>query len=192
VFGTVSQAEKVSDRNWQEFRTCNCRYSIGTALAQEKSVLSPLHGGLAMMIGTREVIRATGSCVAGNVQAGAFVAAPGEEAEALVPTRRREVRVEEQKLCTYELCESMDKEAVVIQQGEVYSLNRSAHGILIIMGYAPRPQQLIELHIPESKWRRSLNLFEVQWTKPVHVEAQGDLFLVGCHLTFGPSQYWAF
>lgn len=145
-----------------------------------------------MMIGTREVIRESHPFVEGTVQAGFLVAAPGEEVGTLVPTRRREVRVEEQKLCTYELCESIDEEAVVIQQGEVYSINRSAHGILVLMGHAPRTQQLLEVHIPESRWRRSLNLYEVQWTKPVHVEAQGDLFLVGCRLTFGPSRYWTF
>lgn len=143
-----------------------------------------------MMIGTREVIRESTPCVPGNVPAGLLAAAPGEEVGTLVPTRRREARVEEQKLCTYELCESIDEEAVVIQQGEVYSLNRSAHGILVLMGHAPRTQQLLEVHIPESRWRRSLNLYEVQWTKPVRVESQGDLFLVGCRLTFGPSRYW--
>ncbi|TKS58608.1 MAG: hypothetical protein EWM72_02904 [Nitrospira sp.] len=145
-----------------------------------------------MIIGTREVIHESHPYVAGSVQAGFFVAALGEQVGTLGPTRRREVRVGEQKLCSYELCESIDEEAVVIQQGEVYSLNRSAHGILILMGNAPRTQQLLELHIPESRWRRSLNLYEVQWTKPVHVDSQGDLFLVGCRLTFGPSRYWVF
>jgi hypothetical protein len=107
-------------------------------------------------------------------------------------TRRREVRVAEQRLCTYELCDAIDEATVVIQHGEVYSLNRSAHGILILMGSQPRAQQLLELHVPESRWRRSLNLYEVQWTKPIHVGDQGELYLVGCRLTFGPSRYWAF
>jgi len=106
-----------------------------------------------MIIGTREVIHESHPYIAGSVQAGFFVAAPDEQVGTLGPTRRREVRVGEQKLCTYELCESIDEEAVVIQQGEVYSLNRSTHGILILMGNAPRTQQLLELHIPESRWR---------------------------------------
>jgi hypothetical protein len=145
-----------------------------------------------MMIGTREVIHESHPYVAGNVPPLFLVAAPGEGSGTLAPNRRREARVEEQKLCAYELCESVNEEAVVIQQGEVYSINRSAHGILILMGYSPRPQQLLEVHIPDSRWRRSLNLYEVQWTKPVHIESQGDLFLVGCRLTFGPSRYWTF
>lgn len=144
-----------------------------------------------MMIGTREVIHESKSCVMGSGHAAFLRAASGEQVEGPVPTRRLEVRVKEQKLCTYELCESIDEEAVVIQQGEVYSLNRSAHGILILMGTPPRTQQLLELHIPESRWRRSLNLYEVQWSKPVYAESPGELFLVGCRLTFGPSRYWA-
>lgn len=145
-----------------------------------------------MMIGTREVVREPHSYFAKGIQAGFLVTSPGQETGILTPTRRREARVEEQNVCNYELCESIDEDAVVIQQGEAYSLNRSEHGVLLLMGYSPRVQQLLELHVPESRWRHSLNLYEVQWTKPVHVESQGDLFLVGCRLTFGPSRYWAF
>lgn len=106
--------------------------------------------------------------------------------------RRFEARVEYHRVCEYELCESIDEEAVVIQQGEAYSLNRSAHGVLLLMGTPPRRNQLLELHIPESWWSHSMNLFEVQWTKPVQVESHGELFLVGCRLTFDPSHYWTF
>lgn len=116
----------------------------------------------------------------------------GEAAGAPGLTRRREVRVAERQLCTYELCNAINEATVVIQHGETYSLNRSAHGILILMGSRPQVLQLLELHIPESRWRRSLNLYEVRWTTSVHVDAQGELFLVGCRLTFGPSRYWAF
>lgn len=107
-----------------------------------------------------------------------------------VPTRRYETRVTEQKLCRYEVCESITDEAVVIQYGEVYSLNRSAHGILLLMGSRPETRQLLELHIPESRWRRSLNLYEIRWTKLISMDDLGDLFLVGCRLVFGPSRYW--
>lgn len=106
--------------------------------------------------------------------------------------RRTEARVEYHRVCEYELCESIDEDAVVIQQGEAYTLNRSAHGLLLLMGAPPRRNQLLELHIPESWWSHSMNLLEVQWTKPVQVESQGELFLVGCRLTFGPSRYWTF
>lgn len=144
-----------------------------------------------MMIGTREVVHhLSGPWEAEPVAAEVSNYARTPVAQA--PTRRREPRLVERKICTYELCESIDEEAVVIQQGEVFSLNRSEHGILVLMGQAPRNQQLMELNIPESWWRRSVCLYEVQWTKPIHVESQGELFLVGCRLTFGPSQYWTF
>ena len=141
-----------------------------------------------MLIGTREVIhRLSGSWAAGTLDP---LPLPARAAE--TPSRRQEPRVVERKLCGYELCESIDEESVVIQQGELFTINRSAHGILILMGHRPRRQQIIELHIPESRWRQSMNLYEVQWTKAVPVESQGDLFVVGCRLTFGPSRYWAF
>lgn len=142
-----------------------------------------------MMIGAREVIHH----LYGNWKPESIVPMVGARTPAVPePTRRQEPRVEERKICAYELCESIDEEAVVIQQGEVYSLNRSAHGLLVLMGQVPRLKQLMEVHIPESKWRRFMNLYVVQWTKPIHVESQGDLFLVGCRLTFGPSHYWTF
>ena len=146
-----------------------------------------------MMIGTREVIHETRLPLSGNWQPElcASLVGNGQEKAVSGPHRRQEARIEAHQSCFYELCESIDEEAVVIQHGEAYSLNRSAHGILVLMGQAPRIQQLLELHMPESWWRRSINLFEVQWAKPVHVESQGDLFLVGCRLTFGPTHYWA-
>lgn len=143
-----------------------------------------------MMIGTREVIHQLRGEWAGRLgpDLGRTSApAPFERA-----TRRREPRVGERKICSYELCESIDEQAVVIQQGEAFTLNRSAHGILVLMGQPPRLRQLVELHIPESWWRRSMNLFEVQWTKPVQVDELGELHLVGCRLTFGPRPYWTF
>ena len=147
-----------------------------------------------MIIGTREVIHQIRPYLGGSgtVPTVGAVDKLGETTDFPVQTRRREARVAEQIACSYELCESISEEGVVIQQGEAYSLNRSPHGILLFMGYSPRLHQLLELHVPESRWRRSLNLFEVQWTKSVHVDSCGDLFLVGCQLVFGLFRYWAF
>ncbi len=144
-----------------------------------------------MMIGTGQTIREpfpyTGDARLPSLGVASTRVGTGDVS---VPTRRWETRVTEHKLCRYELCESISDEAVVIQYGEVYSLNRSAHGILLLMGSRPETRQLLELHVPESRWRRSLNLYEVQWTKPISVDELGDLFLVGCRLMFGPSRYW--
>ncbi|MBX3334211.1 MAG: hypothetical protein KF876_08805 [Nitrospira sp.] len=108
------------------------------------------------------------------------------------PSRRREARSNDQKVCAYGLCESTDKQALTIEQGEAYCLNRSEHGILILMGRLPRFRQYIELDVAETRWEHSLNLYEVQWTRAISVESQGELFLVGCRLVLGASRYWSF
>lgn len=144
------------------------------------------------MIGTREVVHQVHPQLAESMRAGRLSSLSGLQADLPSVNHRREDRVPEQRVCTYEICESIGEDEVVIQEGEAYSLNRSTHGIMLLMGYAPRVQQLLELHIPEAGWRRSLNLYEVQWTKSICIESRGELFLVGCRLTFGPSRYWAF
>lgn len=142
-----------------------------------------------MIIGRREVIHTVGRVPVPGSRVLDLRESLRSSATA-APMRRAEPRVPIRILCAYELCESIGADAVVIQQGEVYGLNRSAHGILMLMGHAPRLGQLIELRIAETWWRSSLNLYEVRWTKPVPVESQSDLFLVGGRLTFGPSHYW--
>lgn len=147
--------------------------------------------GDTMRTGTRDVVRTDYLHAIKDVSA-VLLAGPSDGSAGIpVPSRRQETRVAEGRICTYELCESIDEETIVIQQGEMYSLNRSPQGILLLMGCAPRREQLIEVHIPESRWRRSLNLYEVLWTKSVRIESCGDLVFVGCRLVFGPSRYCA-
>ncbi len=127
-----------------------------------------------------------------NLNTKAAVIGACQDAETSCPSRRREVRVNEQKVCAYSLCESLNGEQVTIEQGEVYCINRSEHGILVLMGSRPRRRQLLELHVAETRWECSLSLFEVRWTKSIPIESHGELFLVGCRLVFGASRYWAF
>ncbi len=145
-----------------------------------------------MNIGTKQVIHESSICRVGNLKAEAAVVVVPEDVEALFPSRRREARVSDQRVCAYSLCESFNGEQVTIEQGEVYCINRSEHGILVLMGGQPRKRQLLELHAAETRWEYSLSLYEVQWTKVVPVESHGELFLVGCRLVFGASRYWAF
>jgi len=144
------------------------------------------------MIGTREVVHQVHPHLPEPLRAGILSGLSGERSSLEQVARRHEHRVSEQRVCSYALCESIDEAEVVIQEGESYSLNRSHHGILLLMAYSPDAKQILELHIPETKWRRSLNLYEVQWTKRVSIESRSDLYLVGCRLMFGPSRYWAF
>ena len=144
------------------------------------------------MIGTREVVHHVHPHLPEPLRAGFLSGLSDGRIRPEHTARRQEHRVLEQRACTYTLCESIDEAGVVIQEGRAYSLNRSQHGILLLLGYSPNAKQILELHIPEAHWRRSVNLYEVQWTKPVSIESCGDLYLVGCRLVFGPSRYWAF
>ena len=108
------------------------------------------------------------------------------------PARRSEARVEYRSMCTYELLEAGDAQSVVIEQGEAFALNRSTEGILLVMGKAPQTKQSIEVHTSRFGWGKTVNVFEVRWSKPVQVEALGHLCLVGCRRTFGPCHYLSF
>ena len=108
------------------------------------------------------------------------------------PARRGEARVEYRSMCTYEVLEADDDQSVVIEQGEAFTLNRSTEGILLIMGKAPQNTQSIEVHTSRFGWGKTVNVFEVRWSKPVQVESLGHLYLVGCRRTFGPCHYLAF
>lgn len=128
----------------------------------------------------------------GNLNLTVLSAATSKESKGLLSDRRREVRVEGSKVCAYSLCESIEGERLMIEQGEVYSLNRSEGGILVLMGSRPGNQQLLELHVPQARWEYAVNLYEVQWSKTLPVESHGNLFLVGCRLLLGTSRYWSF
>ena len=144
-----------------------------------------------MNISSREMTRKARYPQMPNFKTGSDVVTC-QETEGPFAARRQEARVNESKVCAYSLCESIEGERVALEQGEVYSLNRSEHGILVLMGSQPRNGQLLELHVAETRWEYSLNLYEVQWTKVIPVESQGHLFLVGCRLLLGASRYWAF
>ena len=128
----------------------------------------------------------------GNLNLTVVPTAIGRESEGLLSERRQEVRVDGSKVCGYSLCESIEGEQAVIEEGEVYSLNRSERGILVLMGSWPRNRQLLELHVPQARWEYAVDLYEVRWIKILPVESHGNLFLVGCRLLLGASQYWAF
>ncbi|MDF0677290.1 MAG: hypothetical protein P0120_23585 [Nitrospira sp.] len=145
-----------------------------------------------MNIGSNQVIHESPMRRGRNLNAEDAVVGVRKEVGASFPSRRREMRVSEQKVCAYSLCESLDGEQATIEQGEVYCINRSAHGILVMMGGQPQKRQLLELHIAETRWEYSLSLYEVQWTKILPVESHGELFLVGCRLVFGASRYGVF
>jgi hypothetical protein len=84
------------------------------------------------------------------------------------------------------MVDSIEEDSVGIRQGEVFALNRSKEGMLILMGQALHKKQLIEVHSPRSRWGRAVNVLETRWARPVSVESLGTLYLIGCRRIFGP------
>lgn len=141
---------------------------------------------------TRGLLHTSRPLLRRSLPSGPALAGLREQTDTHVPPRRQELRVPEAKMCTYSLCEVTTHEQVVIHQGDAHCINRSQQGILVLMGARPRESQLLEIHLAESRWRHSMNVYEVQWTKSVTIEAQGELYLAGCRLVFRPPQYWKF
>jgi hypothetical protein len=110
-------------------------------------------------------------------------------ATTIPPERRGEARRAYRQMCSYELLEAIGKKSVVIRQGEVFALNRSKEGILILMGQAPHKNQLIEVHSLRAGSDQTVNVFETRWAKPLPVESLGNLYLIGCRRIFGPLRY---
>jgi hypothetical protein len=140
----------------------------------------------------RQSLRNRGVTNMGNLNSAVVQKETSENSEGMLSNRRREARVQESSVCVYGLCESIEGGRVVIEQGEAFGLDRSERGILVLMGTQPRKQQLLELHVPRTRWEYALNLYEVQWTKVMPIESQGNLFLVGCRLVLGASRYCTF
>ncbi len=99
--------------------------------------------------------------------------------------RREEVRIEDCHSCEYDIIEPGKPQVAALQEGQAFTLNRSAHGVLLLMGQAPRPSQQIEVHSARLGWWRSTMMYDVRWTRSIQIGPQGDLFLVGCRLTTG-------
>ena len=93
-------------------------------------------------------------------------------------------------LCEFAMTHALDTERILIEEGTGLTVNVSRSGMRLMLGVAPRIGQLLEVH-RGGLLHRSVSLVEVRWTKPVRTDAQGQLHLIGCRLTFGPSRYWA-
>ena len=101
-------------------------------------------------------------------------------AATIPPERRGEARRDYRQMCSYEVLEAIGEKSVVIRQGEVFALNRSKEGMLLLMGQAPHKKQLIEVHSLRPGSDQTVNVFETRWARPVPVESLGNLYLVGC------------
>jgi hypothetical protein len=86
-------------------------------------------------------------------------------------------------MCSYEVIEVVGEALVVVEQGEAFALNSSTDGILLFVGQPIQRKQLIRAYITRSGWDQIGIVFESRWTKPIHMESLGNLYLVGCRRT---------
>lgn len=102
--------------------------------------------------------------------------------------RRREARSRRITPCIYGLTRSVDRDGVVLEEGRGTAVNNSPTGMQLLLGLAPSKEQLLEIQTSDATCRRAVYLVEVCWTKPLRVETQGALYLVGCRQNFSAVQ----
>lgn len=110
------------------------------------------------------------------------------ERDAALSNRRQEARVEDRHWYTYEIYESNLDGAEAVVEGRLLSLNRSAHGILLLMRESPHVRQLIALYNPRLGWHRATMVYEVCWVRALSIDSDGSQFLVGCRQTTAMSR----
>ena len=110
------------------------------------------------------------------------------ERDAALSNRRREARVEDRHWYSYETYESRFDGAEAVVEGRLLSLNRSAHGILLLMRESPHARQLIALYNPRLGWHRSTMVYQVCWVRVLPIDSDGSQFLVGCRQTTSMSR----
>jgi hypothetical protein len=94
--------------------------------------------------------------------------------------RRREARVEDRHWYTYEMYNAVADKSEAVVEGKVLSLNRSAHGILLLMREPPQVRQFIALYNPQLGWHRSTMVYEICWVRALPIESESSQYLVGC------------
>lgn len=116
---------------------------------------------------------------------------PAESPLAPSAERRRDRRMAQGETCDVALTHAFGPDHIMIEEGSGMAVNMSRSGMQVLLGVRPRPGQLLEVHLGGTL-QRSVSLMEVRWAKPVREDAQGQLYVAGCRLTFGPTRYWAF
>jgi hypothetical protein len=110
------------------------------------------------------------------------------ERDPSLSNRRQEARVEDRHWYTYEIYESHIDGAEAVVEGRLLSLNRSAHGILLLMRESPHARQLIVLYNPRLGWHRATMVYEVCWVRALSIDSDAGQFLVGCRQTTAMSR----
>jgi len=94
--------------------------------------------------------------------------------------RRDSERVSCMQVYPYELTSYVDSCTVQLREGAGYSINRSAGGMLLLLPEKVDTQQVFEIQAPpEARGEALTKLGVVCWTRPIPVDAQVTMYLVG-------------
>jgi hypothetical protein len=105
--------------------------------------------------------------------------------------RRFELRKTAARSCQLGLMQPGDHDEAMFEEQTGVLVNESRSGMLLMLGSSPPEGKLIEVHTGGTSLRPFFSLVEVRWSKPIRNTSEGDLYLVGCRMSFGPSSYWA-
>jgi hypothetical protein len=87
---------------------------------------------------------------------------------------------------------SLSPNSVMVEEGVGVKVNQSQSGMLLLTSSALPKGKLLEVHTDGTATRPAFSMVEVRWSKPIRNSSEGQLHLVGCRRTFGPSHYWSF
>src|SRR5262245_32704562 len=101
--------------------------------------------------------------------------------------RRRETRSPRISSCTYGLMRSVDRDGVILEEGNGTAVDDSPTGMRLLLGIAPVEGQILEVQTYHVTLGRATSLVEVCWSKPLVYDEDDALYLVGCRVSFGPG-----
>ncbi len=112
-----------------------------------------------------------------------------------MPTQqeRRDSEREPCKLvCFFELTTPAGSDAVTLTTGSGHVINRSGRGMLLLLPEKVNKQQVVEIQVPSDAMKeQDTKVVEVCWTRPIEVDDQAKMYLVGTRFLFqvpAPSQ----
>lgn len=94
--------------------------------------------------------------------------------------------------CSYAMIKVQHGGAITMASGNAYTVNPSAKGILLLMGYAPTSAQCLEVNIIRSFRHREAFVLEARWSQVAYADSEGVLYMVGCRRIFGPCRFVEF
>ena len=100
--------------------------------------------------------------------------------------RRRETRSSRISPCTYGLMRSVDRDGVILEEGNGTAVDDSPTGMRLLLDIAPTEGQILEIQTDHLTLERAIWLVEVCWTQLLRDDGWEALYLVGCRLSFGP------